>query len=203
MLVDLQNIYNKFASTYEENRVVFDMTEIINDFYNNLFFKEGELLDLACGAGEPFAKFFIDNNWQVTGVDFSKKMLEMANKFVPKMQTMYNDVTKVEFKSNKFNAITMIYSLFHLKNEEQFKLLNKIYNWLIPNGSILFTYATKEYTGFDEFEDYKEFLGENLFYAHKTPKSLEKELKHIGFKNISFIYRNIAGETFLWVTAQK
>lgn len=203
MAKDLQKVYDKFASTYEENRGLFDMTEVINGFYNSLVFKQGELLDLACGAGEPFPRFFIDNNWQVTGVDFSKKMLEMANKFVPEMQTIYSDIRKVEFKDNKFNAITVIYSLFHLKNKEQFELLDNIYNWLVPNGSILFTYATKEYTGFDEFEDYKEFLGEHLFYAHKTPEFLEKELKNIGFKNISFSYRNIAGETFLWVTAQK
>ncbi len=203
MLIDLQKVYNKFALTYDKNRGLFNMTEIINDFYSHLFYKKGKLLDLGCGAGEPFPKFFIDNGWEVTGVDFSENMLEMAEKYVPEMKTIHDDITKVDFKNNEFNAITMIYSFFHLKNEEQISLLSKIYRWLTDDGSILFTYATNEYTGFNEFEGYKEFLGENLFYAHKTPEFLKEKLNNIGFKNILFTYRDIGGETFLWVTADK
>lgn len=56
---NLREIYDKFARTYEENRGPFDMSEVLSSFYSRLNIKRGRLLDLGCGAGEPFAKFFI------------------------------------------------------------------------------------------------------------------------------------------------
>jgi ubiquinone/menaquinone biosynthesis C-methylase UbiE len=202
-MTKLQDIYDEFATTYELNRGLFDMTNILNDFYDNLSTKKGKLLDLGCGAGEPFDRFFIDKGWSVVGVDFSKKMLELANKYVPEMTTIHSDISKINFADNEFDAVILIYSLFHLTNEEQIKVLEKIYEYLTPNGMALFTYATKEYTKSDEFDGYKEFLGKNLYYAHKTPEFFKNKLESIGFKIKSFDYRDIAGEVFLWVTVQK
>ncbi|HOC59654.1 MAG TPA: hypothetical protein PKN70_06880, partial [Smithellaceae bacterium] len=45
-------------------------------------------------------------------------------------------------------------------------------HWLRPGGKLLFTYATKEYTGADIFNGFKKFMGENLFYSHTTPENL-------------------------------
>ena len=70
MDITLQEIYDGFAETYEENRGLFDMTEVFDPFYAGLKAKQGRLLDVGCGAGEPFARFFIDRGWTVTGVDF-------------------------------------------------------------------------------------------------------------------------------------
>ena len=199
----LKEIYNDFALTYEKNRGIFDMSEIIENFYKNIKVSNGKVLDLGCGAGEPFAKFFIDRNFEVTGVDFSEKMLELAKKYVPKMNTILSDITEINFPSESFDIITSIYSLFHLTNENQLKILKNTYKWLKKDSFMLFTYATKEYTGKMEFEGYKEFMGKKLFYAHKTPDFLKNFLKNIGFNIISFDYKTIADETFLWITVKK
>ena len=89
MNITLREIYNGFAETYEDNRGFFDMTEVFDSFYKRLDVEKGRLLDLGCGAGEPFARFFIDRGWTVIGVDFSEQMLELASKYVPKMQTIH------------------------------------------------------------------------------------------------------------------
>ena len=70
----LREIYDSFARTYDQNRGLFDMGEVLSQFYNFLEIKQGELLDLGCGAGEPFARFFVDFGWKGTGGDFSVKM---------------------------------------------------------------------------------------------------------------------------------
>jgi len=199
----LQEIYDKFAQTYEENRGIFDMTDVFNSFYERLNVKNGNLLDLGCGAGEPFAKSFADRGWKVTGVDFSQKMLELASKYVPRMQTINSDMTEVEFKSNQFDAITAIYSLFHVPSTDHAALFEKFYRWLCPQGKALFTYATKEYTGQIEFDGYKEFMGQKLYYSHKNTDRLYDDLLNIGFKIEAADYRNIGGETFLWITVSK
>jgi SAM-dependent methyltransferase len=68
---DLRKIYDRFAETYDQNRGLFDMTDVIDDFYKRLPCRTGNLLDLGCGAGEPFPAYFIEQGWRVTGVDFS------------------------------------------------------------------------------------------------------------------------------------
>ena len=199
----LRKIYDGFAATYEENRGLFDMKEVIASFYARLEVKKGRLLDLGCGAGEPWPRFFIDHGWTVTGVDFSVRMLELASEYVPEMHTIHADMREVEFNASQFDAITAIYSLFHIPSSEHAVMFEKFYRWLLPTGKALFTYATKEYTGSDEFDGYKEFLGQKLYYSHKSPDKLSAELEEIGFDIESTDYRNIGNEIFLWVTVSK
>lgn len=199
----LQEIYNGFADTYEANRGVFDISEILDAFYSLLETERGSLLDLGCGAGEPVARYFVDNNWLVTGVDFSERMLELAAKYVPEMRTIKSDITKSEFAPNQFDAITATYSLFHIPASTHVELFKNLHRWLKPKGSVLFTYATEEYTGSKVFDGYKTFMDRALYYSHKDPKELYTDLEEIGFSVESTKYQSIGGETFLWVTATK
>ncbi len=196
----LQKIYDGFAETYDQNRGLFDMTEVFESFYGCLDVKTGNLLDLGCGAGEPFARLFVDRGWTVTGVDFSQRMLELASKYVPEMKTIHADMRQVEFEPNQFDAIIATYSLFHIPSNEHATLFEKLYSWLRPNGKALFTYATKEYTGSVEFDGYINFMGQDLYYSHTSPEKLYSILQSIGFQIESTNYRNIGDETFLWVT---
>jgi len=203
MDITLREIYDGFAETYEENRGLFDMTDVFASFYECQEVKKGRLLDLGCGAGEPCARFFIDRGWKVTGIDFSERMLELASKYVPEMKTFHADMREIEFNTSQFDAITAIYSLFHIPGNDQKIMFEKFYRWLIPKGKALFTYATKEYTGSDEFEGYKEFMGQKLYYNHKRPEKLYTELEGMGFNIDSADYRNIGDEIFLWITVSK
>ena len=199
----LQEIYDRFAKTYEENRGLFDMIEVFDSFYGCLDVEKGKLLDLGCGAGEPFARWFIDRGWTVTGVDFSKRMLALASKYVPEMKTIHADMRQVEFEPSHFNAIISTYSLFHIPSNAHETLFNKFYRWLCPKGKALFTYATKEYTGSNEFDGYKKFMEQELYYSHTSPEKLYAILEEIGFDIQSTDYRDIGNEIFLWVTVSK
>lgn len=53
-------------------------TSLVDNF--NLF-KEGSVLDLACGDGRN-TLFLLENNFKVTGADFSSKALQRLNQFV-------------------------------------------------------------------------------------------------------------------------
>jgi len=198
---NLPEIYNRFAVTYENNRDSFDMSEIFEEFYGNLNLPEGNLLDLGCGAGEPFARWFLDRGWNVTGVDFSSQMLELARRYAPEMKAICADMRDVEFDKSTFDAIISIYSLFHVPREAHLHLFQNWSQWLRPGGKVLFTYATQEYTGQEEFDGNKEFLGEQLFYSHDREPALMEKLQQSGLTVQSAIKREIGGEIFLWVTA--
>jgi len=200
---NLAEIYNRFAATYEQNRGQFDMTAIFDAFYGALKSSNGHLLDLGCGAGEPFGRWFIERGWNVTGVDFSPRMLELANRYVPQMQTLCADMTGVDFPQSTFDAITSIYSLFHVPRAHHLTLFQKWASWLKPQGKVLFTYATHEYTGETEFDGYKTFMNEQLFYSHESEATLIHHLETSGLNIISAPKHDIGGETFLWVTAAR
>lgn len=203
MNINLQEIYNRFAVVYESNRDLFDVSEIFNQFYEELGSHKGHLLDLGCGAGEPFARWFIERGWQVTGVDFSAQMLEIAGRAVPKMKTIAGDMTEVDFSEESFDAVIAVYSLFHVPRAKHPALFQNIQRWLRPGGKVLFTYATHHYTGQPVFDGTKEFMGEHLFYSHDEPEVLQQHLAQAGLKVIALDEHEIGGETFLWVTAGK
>lgn len=200
---NLKEIYNEFAREYDENRDIFDISEIIESFWNKLSKPKGKLLDLGCGAGVPFAQSFVEKGWEVIGVDFSEEMLRAANKNVPEMKTILSDITKIEIPGNSIDAVSAIYSLFHLPKEEQSLLFKRVRKWLKPGGKFLFTYASREYTGKDEFDGSITFMEQELYYSHTTPEKLRSELTKTGFSNLKFEYHEIGGEIFLWVTAGK
>lgn len=199
----LSEIYDHFAESYEANRGLFDMSEVFEVFYKYLSPKKGHLLDLGCGAGEPWGRYFVDRGWKVTGVDFSKSMLEHATRYVPEMDVVMGDMREVCFEANTFNAVTAIYSLFHVPGKDHQRMFENIHRWLIPGGELLFTYATSEYTGKSEFDGYKEFMNQMLYYSHERPENMLNTLKESGFKIESADYRDIGNEVFLWVTAKK
>jgi len=196
----LSLVYDEFAESYDQNRDAFNIDEIINKFREQLEIDSGDLLDLGCGAGVPLGKSFVESGWTVTGVDFSSKMLSLANKHVPAMKTICSDICSVDFSECEFDAISLIYSIFHIPKERHDELFRKLYRWIKPNGMVLFTYATKEYTGSEEFSGFKEFLGQQLFYSHETPDQLFQRLKDVGFDILFKDYHCIADETFLWLT---
>jgi len=198
----LQEIYDQFADTYEANRSVFDLSEVFEAFYQHLGVC-GSLLDLGCGAGEPWAKYFLECGWRVTGVDFSRRMVELAARYTPEMRPLTGDMRKVEFEPESFDVVTAIYSLFHVPTKDHRQLFGKIHDWLVDGGWFFFTYASCEYTGQPEFDGVKEFMGRQLYYSHTTPERLKKQLGESGFRLAQSDYRTIGGETFLWVTARK
>lgn len=199
----LRDIYDGFAETYEANRGLFDMTEVLGPFFESLNQPKGRLLDLGCGAGEPFPRFFLDRGWEVYGVDFSKKMLELAVRYAPEMKLIHADMLDVEFEPDHFDAITCIYSLFHVPRARHPELFANFRRWLRPGGRTLFTYAAKEYTGEDEFEGFREFMGQDLFYSHTSPAKLRTAIEQAGLQVEAIVLREIGGESFLWVTARK
>ena len=203
MTPDLRDIYDHFAETYEASRGLFDMSDILGPFFARLDRPSGRLLDLGCGAGEPFPRFFLDHGWEVVGVDFSKKMLELAARYAPRMHTYHADILEVDFAPASFDALSCIYCLFHVPRARHPDLFARFCRWLKPGGKTLFTYATRAYTGQDEFEGTKEFMGQSLFYSHTTPERLRAQIESAGLALESADLRNIGGESFLWITARR
>ncbi len=194
--------YDDLATTYDRNRGLFDLSEVLADFIP-LLPPEGHLLDLGCGAGEPVASTFLSRGWKVTGVDLSSAMLALAQTHLPTMELLQADMISAELPSETFDAVTAVYSLFHVPHAQHAAVFSNVHRWLKPAGHFLFTYATKDYTGHARFDGTKEFMAHDLFYSHTTPAEMFDQLADARLRVINATDRNIGGETFLWVTAQR
>ena len=77
-------VYDKIFDWFDQHR----NKDLMESYYLNLILDNvpasGKVLDLGCGTGEPLAKFFIEKGFKITGVDGSKKMIEICKKRFPK-----------------------------------------------------------------------------------------------------------------------
>ncbi len=200
----LRRAYDALAEGYDANRGLFDMQPVLDDLFGQLPERPGHLLDLGCGAGEPVAKAFVARGWRVTGVDTSEAMLQLASRYVPEMRRIHGDMREVSLASSgRFDAVTAIYSLFHVPRVDHPALFRRIREWLCPGGIFLFTYATRDYTGAESFDGWKEFMGQRLYYSHTTPETLLAQLGAAGLRPGALTTRDIGGERFLWVRADR
>ncbi len=136
----IQNLFNLIAEKYDllNNAMSFGLHKIIKkDCIKLLNLKEGtNILDGCCGTGD-MARFVkeIQPLSEVTGVDFSENMLNIAEKKVKNVHFMKKDVTSTDFPDNSFDAVIMGFGLRNISNPE--RALSEILRILKPGGKFL------------------------------------------------------------------
>lgn len=168
--------------------------------YLNLILKSlpagGTVLDLGCGTGEPLAQFFIDKGFKVTGVDGSRKMIELCKKRFPEEQWIVSDMREIDFKQH-FDVILAWHSFFHLDYESQRRMFKIFEAHIKPGGILAFT------SGEEEGEVWGNNGGQELYHASLSTREYEQLLKASAFKVLLHKVRDPAcGEATVWV-AQK
>ena len=98
----------------------------------------GNILDVGCGTGEPIAQFFLDNGYQVTGVDASKKMIEICQQRFPQGTWYLADMRTLSL-SDKYDAVIAWHSFFHLPHDDQRSTLPLLASLVKQNGLLIFT----------------------------------------------------------------
>jgi len=98
------------------------------------------ILDLGCGTGKHDA-LLAEKNYQLTGVDISENMIDIAKNENKKLDLKVGDVRNVNFKK-KFDAVI---SLFHVAsyltiNEDFENYLKTAFKHLNPGGVFIFDF---------------------------------------------------------------
>lgn len=154
---------------------------------------EGKLIDLGCGVGLPFDKYFSDNGFSVTGVDISEKHIEKAKKNVAG-QFYLKDFFEVK---GKFDAVVSFYAIFHIPRTEHKKLLQHIHSLLKKDGHILITLGANSMKC-----DTAEFAGAKMAWSSYTAQKNKKLVQEAGFE-ILMAAEDYRRERHLWVLAKK
>ena len=161
---------------------------------------KARVLDAGCGAGIPVTQI-LSAYFEVVGVDFSEKQIELARKNVPNANFICQDMTKLDFSDRSFEGICSFYSNIHIPREEHRMLLDNFYRMLKPNGLTLLCLGAEEM----ENDLERDFHGQRMYWSHCGADTYETMLKEAGF--IPLLSKIVPDETYggkhLFVLAQK
>ncbi len=136
-----QELYRKFAHYYDLIYQWMDYpgeSEFILMVVNRYKKSEGmNLLDVACGTGGHAQ--YLQNYFNILGLDINPEMLEIARQKVPKMEFIQGDMKKIDLK-RRFDTIICLFSAINYHNtlDELKKTFKRFYDHLKPGGVLIF-----------------------------------------------------------------
>lgn len=163
----------------------------------------GKVADLGCGAGLPFMAMLAES-FEVTGVDFSSRQLELARENVPNATFIESDMTTVSFAAGSLDAVTAFFSIIHVHRDLHAGLFQNIASWLKPGGVFIAALGKR-----GQEEDWDEhWLGVRMFWSYHEPKVALAQIREAGMRveraRLETVESGIDGpETFFWVIASK
>jgi len=187
-----------FLHAMSETRTKFIKLELIEHFNlkdKNKLLKGLNILDLGCGGGiasEPLCRLGAN----ITGVDESKKLIEVAKLHAKNMKLKINyQCTSIEnlnkFK-NKYDVIIALELLEHVNNLKQFcKLMT---NLLTENGIIILSTINKTFLSKLFVIDMAEKILKKIpMGTHHYEKFIKPSEIKVIFHNYNFHIRSIKG----------
>lgn len=96
------------------------------------------VLDLGCGAGEPVAQYLMQQGAEVSGLDASRTLLDMARERFPVRNWHLGDMRDFNLGC-RFGGVIAWNSFFHLDEPGQIAALGCISKHLCPDGVFLTT----------------------------------------------------------------
>ena len=99
----------------------------------------GTVLDIGFGTGTLTARLYNDG-YNIYGIDFSSKMIEIAKVKMPGAELYCYDFTKglpESLKDTKFDCILSTYAMHHLSSEQKIVFIHELWEHLEADGKIL------------------------------------------------------------------
>jgi demethylmenaquinone methyltransferase / 2-methoxy-6-polyprenyl-1,4-benzoquinol methylase len=80
---------------------------------------DAKVLDVGCGTGDLSVELFEKTGAQVTGIDFCRPMLELAQVKAPHLRFVEGDALRLPFSDAAFDCVTVAFALRNLASVEQ------------------------------------------------------------------------------------
>ena len=168
--------YDKVAERYLESK---DETTLIFAKELEKHLEPGaKVLDAGCGPGIPIVKY-LSEKFEIFGIDFSAKQIELARKLVPNAKFKKADLISPGFENETFDGIICMYALIHVDRKKHLEILKEFYNLLKSPGYLMIC------MGLEDFEGEEEYLGTKMYWSHFGRNTNLELLKKAGFEIIS------------------
>lgn len=134
--------YDKTVQVSEENNLYpfAGYKNILNVIFNEAMQKQqSKVLDIGFGTGILTSKLY-EHGHQIDGLDFSKKMIGLAQEKMPMANLMEWDISNGlpdYVKEKKYDSIISTYTLHHLADEDKVIFVKSLLPLLADNGKII------------------------------------------------------------------
>lgn len=134
--------YDRTVQVSEENNLYpfAGYKDILNMIFNEVMEKDqSRVLDIGFGTGILTDKLY-ENGHHIDGLDFSSKMIAIAQGKMPMANLMEWDISKGlpdHVKEKEYDFIVSTYTLHHLTDEDKVKLIKKLLLSLSKQGKIV------------------------------------------------------------------
>ncbi len=157
-----------------------------------------KILDIGCGPGRD-AKYFTDLGFQVTGIDISEKMIELAQKTAPGATFCVMDSEEMQFPSASFDAVWASASLLHSPKDRFVQILEQMRSFVKEDGII---YLSMKQGDGEVFEEDARYGGVKKFWSYYQEQELLSLLQTCGFQIVEHhVYdKSTAYQTHPWIS---
>lgn len=135
------NDYDQTVQVSEDNNLYpfAGYKNVLNTIFNEVMQKkQSTVLDIGFGTAVLTSQLY-ENGHRIDGLDFSTRMIAIAQSKMPLANLMEWDISKGlpdSFKDNKYDAIVSTYALHHLSDEEKVTFIKSLLPLLTTNGKI-------------------------------------------------------------------
>lgn len=181
----------------------------LSDTFISFLPTSARILDVGCGPGH-YSQYFYDYGFNVSGIDFSKEMIEIAKEKYKEIDFSQQDMQNLAFENNSFDALWVCSSFVHIPEKKSVEVLNE-FNRVLKKPGFLFVNAIigdMPYRIESEDEIGGNYKGNGRFFQWYPNSSyfidlLCKagfEVEHTIEKNItSYVLKNATIRTNKWV----
>lgn len=139
--------FNNWAKTYDKS-VIEDKGEvkiyknynlILESVYNLVHdskLQKPNILEIGVGTGNLASKF-LNNDFDIIGIDQSREMLSVAKQKYPKLKVRLGEFLKIPYNNKYFDVIISTYAFHHLNEVEKVIAIEEMIRVLKDNGIIV------------------------------------------------------------------
>ena len=143
----MESGYDDIAEVYDQQRRFWSNRKELEDFAGRMP-KGGNILDVGCGSGYV-AEFLTTRGFTVTGIDVSRKMLDLAERKAPTATFLKMDMRRMDFTPGSFDGVVCLYSIIHVPRGSHRRILSSFRELLKPDGLLLICTGWGDYVGTD------------------------------------------------------
>jgi ubiquinone/menaquinone biosynthesis C-methylase UbiE len=192
----IEESYDKMGETYHSfrnNEKFYSELEKFTELLPN----SGHILDAGSGVGLPVSQYLVKKGFNVTGIDISNKMVELAKQNVPEATFFQKNIITLDFPDNSFDGIICVYTLWHIPRINHSLIISNFHRMLKNNGILVIN------TGIYESEGMSEFFGEPMLCSSNSPINTLAFVKEAGFNILFEGVLKRGGEVQYWIFAKK
>jgi len=185
--------YDKTVQISEENNEYpfAGYKEILNTIYKTIMEEaHSNVLDIGFGTGILATKLY-EAGHQIDGIDFSTRMISIAQAKMSKANLLEWDISKgihPDIRGNQYDFIVSTYALHHLTDKEKVPFIRELLSLIKDDGKILIgdvAFETREQLNACRHNNIDHWDHDEFYFVYEEIKLALEHICHCEFHKVS------------------